>query len=260
MTVAPSQGLLPLALGGFNLPIGARCYLIKSASCPLELQPKLLRVLQDQMLEKLGSTRTVRVDVRIVAATNQDLARMVKERRFRPDLYYRLNVFPITLPPLRDRAEDIPALVEYFVQRYSHEMGRSIDSIPSEVMDILRWHDWPNGLSRNFPLKIELEMALGSASESITAESAAPMVNTESAAVSTVIGRTFVENTSLNGRSFQTSLMVTPDVVVTATAFGYYEQFSVNGQRAAGQHLGRPGEHAYWQSVCGQYALERVEL
>ena len=107
-------------------------------------------------------------------------------------------------------------------------------------------------------LKIEFEMELGSASESITVESAAPAVNTESAAVSTVIDRTFVENTSLDGRNYQTSLMVTMGAVVTAMAFDYQGQFSVNGQLAAGKHLGRPGEHAYWQSVCGQYALRRV--
>ena len=90
------------------------------------------------MLEKLGSTRTIRIDVRIIAATNQNLARMVEERRFRPDLYYRLNVFPIDLPPLRDRSEDIPALVEYFMQRFSREMGRRIESDSPEVMEVLK--------------------------------------------------------------------------------------------------------------------------
>jgi formate hydrogenlyase transcriptional activator len=87
---------------------------------------------------RLGSTRTIHIDVRIIAATNQNLARMVVERRFRPDLYYRLNVFPITLPPLRDRAEDIPPLVEHFVQKLSDEMGRTIETIPPEVVDILK--------------------------------------------------------------------------------------------------------------------------
>jgi formate hydrogenlyase transcriptional activator len=98
------------------------------------------------MLEKLGSTRTIRIDVRIVAATNQDLARMVEERMFRPDLYYRLTVFPITLPPLRARSDDIPALVEYFAKRFSHEMGRRIETIPPEVVDVLKLHDWPGNI------------------------------------------------------------------------------------------------------------------
>jgi formate hydrogenlyase transcriptional activator len=139
-------GAVSARLGRFQLADGGTLFLDEIGELPLELQPKLLRVLQDQMVEKLGSTRTIRIDVRIVAATNQNLARMVEERRFRPDLYYRLNVFPITLPPLRDRAEDIPALVEHFVQKFSHEMGRRIETIPSEVMDILKLYDWPGNI------------------------------------------------------------------------------------------------------------------
>ena len=116
-------GAVSTRLGRFQLADKGTLFLDEIGELPLELQPKLLRVLQDQMVEKLGSTRTIRIDVRIVAATNQNLARMVEERRFRPDLYYRLNVFPITLPPLRDRAEDIPALVEHFVHRFSRRDG-----------------------------------------------------------------------------------------------------------------------------------------
>ena len=125
-------GAVSARLGRFQLANGGTLFLDEIGELPLELQPKLLRVLQDQMVEKLGSTRTIRIDVRIVAATNQNLARMVEERRFRPDLYYRLNVFPITLPPLRDRAEDIPALVEHFVQKFSDEMGKRIETIGSK--------------------------------------------------------------------------------------------------------------------------------
>jgi formate hydrogenlyase transcriptional activator len=88
----------------------------------------------------------VQIDVRIIAATNQDLWRMVQERKFRADLYYRLNVFPITLPPLRDRVEDIPALIEYFVQRFSREMGKRIETIPCEVMEVLKLYDWPGNI------------------------------------------------------------------------------------------------------------------
>ena len=123
-------GAVSTRLGRFQLADKGTLFLDEIGELPLELQPKLLRVLQDQMVEKLGSTRTIHIDVRIVAATNQDLARMVEERRFRPDLYYRLNVFPITLPPLRARAEDIPALVEHFVHRFSREMGKRIETIP----------------------------------------------------------------------------------------------------------------------------------
>jgi formate hydrogenlyase transcriptional activator len=139
-------GAVSTCQGRFQLADKGTLFLDEIGELPLELQPKLLRVLQDQMLEKLGSTCTIRIDVRIVAATNQDLARMVEGHRFRPDLYYRLNVFPITLPPLRDRAEDIPALVEHFVQKFSDEMGRRIETIPPEIMDILKLYDWPGNI------------------------------------------------------------------------------------------------------------------
>lgn len=139
-------GAVSTRFGRFQLADKGTLFLDEIGELPLDLQPKLLRVLQDQMVEKLGSTRTIRIDVRIVAATNQNLARMVEERKFRPDLYYRLNVFPITLPPLRDRVEDIPALVEYFVERFSREMGRRIGTIPPEVMGVLKLYDWPGNI------------------------------------------------------------------------------------------------------------------
>ena len=113
---------------------------------PLELQPKLLRALQEQEFERLGSSQTIRVDVRVVAATNQNLAQMVNERRFRADLYYRLNVFPITLPPLRDRVADIPALVHHFVRVLAERMNKSIDGVPEHVMEVLRAHPWPGNI------------------------------------------------------------------------------------------------------------------
>jgi len=139
-------GAFATRMGRFQLADRGTLFLDEIGELPMELQPKLLRVLQDQMLEKLGSTRTVRIDVRIIAATNQNLARMVEERRFRPDLYYRLNVFPIDLPPLRSRSDDIPALVEHFMQRFSREMGKQAGSIPAEVMQVLRLHDWPGNI------------------------------------------------------------------------------------------------------------------
>jgi formate hydrogenlyase transcriptional activator len=113
---------------------------------PLELQPKLLRVLQEREFEAVGSTRTTRVDVRIVAATNQDLKQMVRDREFREDLYYRLNVFPIYLPPLRERKADIPELVEHFVQQFADSMGKTIEIIPEETMRALVRHCWPGNI------------------------------------------------------------------------------------------------------------------
>jgi formate hydrogenlyase transcriptional activator len=137
--VAPNQGRFQLADRG-------TLFLDEIGELPLELQPKLLRVLQEKQVERLGSGRSVQIDVRVIAATNQDLWRMVQERKFRADLYYRLNVFPITLPPLRNRAEDIPALVEHFAQKFSRELERSIETIPTEVMEVLKMYDWPGNI------------------------------------------------------------------------------------------------------------------
>jgi formate hydrogenlyase transcriptional activator len=113
---------------------------------PGVIQPKLLRVLQDKEFERLGSNRTVKVDVRLIAATNQDLRRSIAEGRFREDLFYRLNVFPIYLPPLRERTSDIPALVRYFVSRYASEAKKSIAAIPAEEMDALLNWSWPGNI------------------------------------------------------------------------------------------------------------------
>ena len=113
---------------------------------PLELQPKLLRVLQEQEFERLGSNRSVHVDVRVIAATNGDLERLVAERKFRSDLYYRLNVFPIVLPPLRERREDVPLLVRYFVQKISRRQNKTVEYVPSDVMDALVNYSWPGNI------------------------------------------------------------------------------------------------------------------
>ena len=120
-------------------------FLDEIGDLPLELQPKLLRALQEQEFERLGSGQTIRVNVRVVAATNQDLSKLVANKQFRADLYYRLNVIPINLPPLRERVQDIPLLVEYFVRKLS-PVSRSIDMIPDEMMEVLKAHDWPGNI------------------------------------------------------------------------------------------------------------------
>jgi len=113
---------------------------------PIELQPKLLRVLQEGQLERLGSTRTVDVDVRVIAATNRDLTEEVRQNRFRDDLYYRLNVFPITLPSLRERREDIPLLAQHLANRFARAMPKAIKPIPDSVSRALQQYDWPGNI------------------------------------------------------------------------------------------------------------------
>ena len=127
-------GAVTSRMGRFQAADRGTLFLDEIGELPIELQPKLLRALQEQEFTRLGSTQTTRVDVRIVAATNQNLEQMVIERRFRMDLYYRLNVFPITIPPLRERAEDIPLFVAHFVRTYAERQGKSIEHIPGDVM------------------------------------------------------------------------------------------------------------------------------
>jgi formate hydrogenlyase transcriptional activator len=133
-------------VGRFALADRGTLFLDEIGDMPLELQPKLLRVLQEREFEAVGSTRTTRVDVRVVAATNQDLKQMARDREFREDLYYRLNVFPIYLPPLRERKADIPELVEHFVQRFADSMGKTIETIPDGTMRALVRHCWPGNI------------------------------------------------------------------------------------------------------------------
>jgi formate hydrogenlyase transcriptional activator len=133
-------------VGRFALADQGTLFLDEVGDMPLEIQPKLLRVLQEREFEAVGSTRTTRVDVRVVAATNQDLKRMAQDREFREDLYYRLNVFPIFLPPLRERKADIPELAEYFVRQFAASIDKSIDSIPQETMRALVRYHWPGNV------------------------------------------------------------------------------------------------------------------
>jgi formate hydrogenlyase transcriptional activator len=139
-------GAVAQKAGRFELADKGTLFLDEVGDIPLALQPKLLRVLQEQEFERLGGTRTHQVDVRLVAATNRDLAGMVKRREFRDDLYYRLNVFPIQLPPLRARSEDVPLLVAHFVEIFSRRMGKLIEHIPAETMSALSSYQWPGNI------------------------------------------------------------------------------------------------------------------
>jgi formate hydrogenlyase transcriptional activator len=133
-------------VGRFALADRGTLFLDEIGDMPLELQPKILRVLQEREFEPVGSTRTTKVDVRIVAATNRDLRQMVQDGEFREDLYYRLNIFPISLPPLRERKRDIPELVTYFVEQFATSMDKIIETIPEETMGSMLNHSWPGNI------------------------------------------------------------------------------------------------------------------
>src|SRR5215472_302956 len=139
-------GAIAQKVGRFELANQGTLFLDEIGDIPLELQPKLLRVLQEQEFERLGSTRPVRVNVRLIAATHRNLGRMIEDNQFRADLYYRLNVFPIVLPPLRERVEDIPELVQRFVEKYSSEMKKRVRQVPDTVMNALMKYDWPGNI------------------------------------------------------------------------------------------------------------------
>ena len=132
--------------GRFQMADGGTLFLDEIGDMPLELQPKLLRVLQEREFERLGSAQTVRVNVRVVAATNQDLGQLVSKKLFRADLFYRLNVIPICLPPLRERVQDILPLTEFFVAKFAARLNKPIDLIPDEVLAVLQAHDWPGNI------------------------------------------------------------------------------------------------------------------
>lgn len=139
-------GAVSQNIGRFQSAEGGTLFLDEIGDLPLELQPKLLRALQERQFERLGGGRTFEVDVRVIAATNQDLWRMVQDRNFRADLFYRLNVFPIALPPLRERREDIAMLVEHFLQKFAQRQGKTINHIPNGVLATLENHHWPGNI------------------------------------------------------------------------------------------------------------------
>ena len=154
-------GSLTKMIGRFEIADGSTLFLDEIGDLPLELQSKLLRVLEQGQFERLGSSKTIKVNVRVIAATNRDLAREISEGRFRKDLFYRLNVFPITIPPLRDRKEDIPSLVWSFVKKFEKSMGRRIDSVPKKNMEALQNYPWPGNI-RELKNVIEHAMILNS--------------------------------------------------------------------------------------------------
>ena len=139
-------GALSQKIGRMEVADGGTLLLDEIGEIPPELQPKLLRVLQDQEFERLGSNRTIKVNLRVIAATNRDLARQIADGQFRTDLFYRLNVFPIRVPPLRERREDIPLLVRYFVRKFALRMNRHIETIPNETMKVLSEWSWPGNI------------------------------------------------------------------------------------------------------------------
>jgi formate hydrogenlyase transcriptional activator len=139
-------GALTQRLGRFELAHQGTLFLDEIGDLPLALQPKLLRVLQEHTFERLGLSRTLRTDVRVVAATHRDLLAMVHQHTFRDDLYYRVHIFPLTVPPLRERRDDIPVLVRHFTHQYAHQMHKRIDSIPAEAMAELVHYDWPGNV------------------------------------------------------------------------------------------------------------------
>ena len=139
-------GAIAQRIGRFELANQGTVFLDEIGEIPLELQPKLLRVLQEREFERLGGSRTLRSDARLIAATNRDLGQLVDQQKFRSDLFYRLNVFPVHVPPLRDRREDIPMLVRHFAQQFARRMKRTIETIPVETMQALSRYDWPGNI------------------------------------------------------------------------------------------------------------------
>src|SRR5271166_6526492 len=169
--------------GRFQMADGGTLFLDEIGDMPLELQPKLLRALQEREFERLGSAQTIRVNVRVVAATNQDLEQLVSKKLFRVDLFYRLNVIPLCLPPLRERVQDILPLTEFFVAKFAARLNKTIGSIPDDVMAVLKAHDWPGNIRelQNFieravlfspgsvlRLPLDLKQMVKQSSESVT--------------------------------------------------------------------------------------------
>jgi formate hydrogenlyase transcriptional activator len=213
-------GAVAQTMGRFQTADRGTLFLDEVGDLPLELQPKLLRALQEKQFERLGSGRTLHVDVRVVAATNQDLWSMVQEKKFRADLYYRLNVIPIMLPPLRERGEDIPLLIEHFVQVFAGRQGKSIDCIPDEVMDALRRYTWPGNIRE---LQNVVERAVIMTTGSVLSSPALEPMTQEDVDSAPVPARTLADAERAH---------------ITATLQG--TNWVVGGQRGAAAQLGLP--------------------
>jgi formate hydrogenlyase transcriptional activator len=182
-------GAIAQKIGRFELADKGTLFLDEVGDIPPALQPKLLRVLQEQEFERLGSTRTHQVDVRLVAATNRDLTEMVNRGEFRSDLYYRLNVFPIMLPPLRERREDIPALVTHFVEILGRRMGRPIEEIPRETMSALSSYQWPGNIRE---LQNLIERAVILSNDGVILPNPLPPVGTQGVTLASAAPATMV--------------------------------------------------------------------
>jgi formate hydrogenlyase transcriptional activator len=180
-------GAISQRVGRFELANHGTIFLDEIGELPLELQPKLLRVLQDHEFERLGSSRTLRTDARLIAATNRDLEAMVKEQKFRSDLYYRLNVFPVHIPALRERPEDIPLLVRHYVKQFSRNLGKTIDTIPSEAMTALLKYPWPGNIRE---LQNVLERAVILTAGTVLAISSEDLRMPDNAPVSPAVAQT----------------------------------------------------------------------
>src|SRR6185503_17623 len=174
-------GAIAQRIGRFELANKGTLLLDEVGEIPLDLQPKLLRVLQEHEFERLGSSRTIKTDARMIAATNVDLPQMVAEKKFRSDLFYRLNVFPITIPPLRDRVDDIPLLIGYFTQKHAVRMNKRVDKIPKDTVDALCGYPWPGNV-RELENFMERSVILSSG-----AELQAPLGELKSSATTTTI-------------------------------------------------------------------------
>jgi len=196
-------GAINQKIGRFEFADRGTLFLDEVGDIPLELQPKLLRVLQEQEFERLGGNRTQRVDVRVVAATNVDLSKLVSERAFRSDLYYRLNVFPIQIPALRERHEDIPLLVRYFVQRFSRSLNKQVEYIPAEAMDVLASYSWPGNV-RELENLIERAVLLSPGKELRI-----PTSELKSTALATAAG---ADSSSFSSTSFPSSASLTSSI------------------------------------------------